>query len=224
MTEPKVFLGIPIYGELVHISLLHAILWAKRGGVPWTVRGFSVLTRNFNELWVMALNARPDGVTHFAMLHEDVQPQQWWIDHLLKIMAREQADVLSVVLPIKDGSGFTSTAIDDTSNISKPRRLKLTELPAPTFTDPLLLVNTGCLLVDLNRPWVEETWFEFHDRILQCEGRWIAENVSEDWAWSRMAREAGATLYATTEVSAVHHGRAGFPNQVGQAPQVTAVT
>src|SRR5689334_10761696 len=118
MSEPKVFLAMPYTGSASVDAVLAAFYTATR------VKDRMVFfpqdgpagshCENFNSLWCKALNSRErDGWTHFAMIHSDVLPEEWWLDTLLVEMARAHADVLSVVLAIKDNRGVTSTALQD---------------------------------------------------------------------------------------------------------------
>ena len=98
------------------------------------------------------------------------------------------------------------------------KRLTLQEIYQqypPTFTHEKLLVNTGLILIDFRKPWVEKVWFEFEDRIIadpKSPGNFLAVGMSEDWVFSRRARSLGATLYATREVTVTHAGRKDYSN------------
>lgn len=163
-------------------------------------------------------------MTHFCLLHDDVVPEPLWLDKMMSIMLEKKADVLSGIIPIKDDRGLTSTALDVPVGASDPawrvRRLTLNELYErypPTFTDEKILLNTGLMLIDLRNPWVEKIWFAFEDRIIpnpQKEGEFMAVGLSEDWYFSRRARELGAKLYATREIRIQHTGVRDYPNNV----------
>jgi GT2 family glycosyltransferase len=188
---------------------------APFAGVRLDDVGSSLLAHNFNEMWARALNARHQGITHFAMLHSDVMPHSpTWVGEMRAIMDRVGASVLSVVLPIKDRRGLTSTAVDR-ANIWAPRRLTLSEAYAQpaTFTHERLLLNTGCMMVDLRQGWVERAHFTVNDAIRQKpSGEFYAVAESEDWFFSRRARLEGASLYATREIAASHFGGSNFDN------------
>jgi hypothetical protein len=141
-------------------------------------RGSSLLGNSFDNHWATALNLQAEGepITHFAMLHSDVVPSDWWLDQLLNDLTEYQADVVSAVIPIKDLKGLTSTAIDDpTDGWDVLRRLTLTEvhrLPEVFgaedcgYPDNLLLVNTGCWVCDFTKDWRYEVNFEIRNRIV----------------------------------------------------------
>jgi GT2 family glycosyltransferase len=141
---------------------------------------------------------------------------------MVRLLQEHKADVLSVVIPIKNEKGLTSTALDvgigDEDSHWRVKRLTLTEIYndyEPTFTHEKLLVNTGLMLVDLRKPWVENVWFAFEDKIIpdpKVPGNFKAVGVSEDWFFSRRARELGAKLYATREISVLHSGTNEFSN------------
>ena len=111
--QPKVWLAIPHTGSVVP-GVLQACLQATSRGTPLYVKdlGFSIATHTFNMLWAQAYNARRElGLTHFAMLHSDVHPDENWIDTLLDEMDRTGADVVSAIIAIKDCKGLTSTGL-----------------------------------------------------------------------------------------------------------------
>jgi len=219
----KVFLGVPTSDLKVNPDLIAAILQCSPKGIlqGFRTHSYSCLTRNFNELFCAALNARKDGATHFCMLHSDVVPHGiGWLDVLSDEMERVEADVLSAVIPIKTSSGVTSTAIDEPCEGSdknwRPRRLTMNEVyndHPETFTHKDLLVNTGLMLIDIRKDWVNDIWFEFEDMISRdAVGNFIAVNVPEDWNFSRRARKMGASIWATRKVACTHYGHIGYGN------------
>ncbi|NQU20939.1 MAG: hypothetical protein HQ567_06615 [Candidatus Nealsonbacteria bacterium] len=200
----------------------------------YDVRRFTVagtgLARVFNTLWASALNLYDDGkVTHAAMLHSDIEPDPFWVDLLMDEMNRLDADVVSAVIPICDPAGVTSTAIGNPGDKWHPlRRLtmhEVMELPitfdnvGAGYPDNALLINTGCWLADLRRPFwhthhdgVASIYFEQRDRLVRRNDQWEVERESEDWRLGRQLHELGCKVYATRAVRAVHHGEAGWSN------------
>lgn len=219
----KVFLGIPTSDLKVNPDLIASVMQCSPSGKlhGFRTHSYSCLPRNFNELFCAALNARKDGATHFCMLHSDVVPHGiGWLDVMCDEMERVGADVLSAVIPLKISNGMTSTAMDEPVDGSdaywRPRRLSMTEVYndyPETFTSGLLLVNTGLMLVDMRKDWVNNIWFQFEDRISRdAVGNFVALNVPEDWDFSRRAKKLGAKIYATRKVAATHFGHMGFGN------------
>ncbi len=211
----KVFLGIPSYDRKLHWKLFEALLGGKRE-VPVRpfLYGSSLPTYGFNMIWAEALNARAHGFTHFAMVHTDISPELGFVDKLIDIMQRHEADVVSAVVPIKTAEGLTSTALESVHPF-QPKRFTMKEIfqREPTFTDPHLLLNTGCMLVDFRKPWVEEIVFHYENIIGRMEsGAFGAMSFPEDWHFSRQARKLGARLFATREVRLTHWGEAPFEN------------
>jgi GT2 family glycosyltransferase len=214
------YLALPSYNG--SRTNTHAILCAAARPAPFAgVRpddvGSSLMANNFNEMWARALNARAQGFTHFVMLHSDVMPHSGtWVGEMHAIMERVGASVLSVVLPLKDHQGLTSTALDR-ANVWNPKRLTMKEIygenQPSTFTHDRLLVNTGLMMVDFRDPWVEQAYFTIRDEIRQKpDGQFYAAAESEDWFFSRKARELGAKLFATREIAASHFGGSNFDN------------
>ncbi len=156
-------------------------------------KGGSLLANAFNYHWANALNLQLSGtkVTHFLMLHDDVVPEDWWVDKLLDDIYATKADLVSVVIPIKDPRGLSSTAINDPNDKwDVLRRLTMSEvykLPAvfsgkdcgkyegdrkiiyipPDYqsNNYQLLLNTGCWIADFTKAWRYKVHFEINDCI-----------------------------------------------------------
>ncbi len=110
----RVFLGCPIYGNRLVDGAARGLYGgsSRQHHVEIKASSASLLTLNCNSLWVTALNGREKrGVEWFAMLHSDVEPEPAWLDTLIAEADRVGADLLSAVIPLKDASGVTSTAI-----------------------------------------------------------------------------------------------------------------
>jgi hypothetical protein len=208
-STPRIFLGIPCYSAFT-VQNTPAILNAVRCpnvDVAWTMRSSSLLTWNFNMLWCEALNRRSAGFTHFLLLHADVEPlDENWLDLLVEEMRSTRTEVLSAVVSIKDANGQTSTARD--TDAWHPRRYTMQEVRQQpvTWTERDLLVNTGCLLVDMRRPWVERICFTINDRIARTPTGWEAVAEPEDWHFSRQCRRLNVPVWATRRIRIRHHG------------------
>lgn len=231
-------IGIPTYDNAVNAHLAGCLI--NEAGIPDApqmvviIKSLSILTNCFNSLWSFALNNR-DKFDHFLMLHSDVVPTRGFTKALIEEMGRTQADVLSVALPIKDSRGLTSTALlrdhkkaHLTPERERRRRVTLRELAKlPETFDardldtfyglndkrPVLLVNTGMMLVDMRKPWVERIHFHFNDAVLKRQdGIYLADNEPEDWVFSREAADLGAKVLCTRKLKARHIGRSAYPN------------
>lgn len=255
----RVGLVCPMYDERMWGQTHNGLMMATMGGRHRVSRmqcSTSLLSHTFNTLWVQTLGkqATEQDFTHFAMLHADLAPEPGWLDMLLDEMDRIGADVLSVHSPIKDARGLTSTAVDVHGPLTNPRRFTLKEVvdELPETFDAAgcgypgrpLLVNTGCLLVDLRKEWVRSVCFQVSSRLvwnLRQTGTklpgveppcWINERVyvidrpdhveytvlidPEDWDFSRQAHAAGAKVFATRKVKLKHLGAGIYPNYTVQ--------
>lgn len=206
-----IFAGCPTYDGQRYNT--RSLLELQAAGCRVVEMQLSFLTRSFNELLCAARNA---AASHLLMIHADVVPAQpGWVQKLVTLSALHNAGVMSVVLPIKTGSGATSTALE-TDDIWHPRRLTLAEVAErpETWTEPGLLVNTGLMLVDL-RQLPGDVAFTFHNRIVfdSARGGYRAESIPEDWDFSRQVRLHRASVYATRAISAYHYGVAPWPNK-----------
>ncbi len=226
-----ILIGIPTYDNQTNAQLSLTLMneIARKGNPPFvvTTHHSSLLARGFNTLYCNALNKRPE-VIHFLMIHSDIVPEPGFIRKMYKEMGRTKADVLSVVLPLKDNRGLTSTALLDSTIGENPRRVSVSELdnlPETFGKDDLadffkgrrgsstLLVNSGLMLVNLQKPWVEKVWFAIEDYIFKNkDGKFETYTFSEDWFYSKQAQMRGAKVMATQIVRARHIGDASFPN------------
>lgn len=224
MPSPLIYLGLPHYGTF-HQGTLNSVLNAARQcRVMVKATGFSLISVVFNMLWCAALNARSAGVTHFAMLHSDIECEPGWLDTLFWELVRTDADVLSVAVAIKDERGLTSTALTrDPADIWRiDKRISLHELAdlPETFSGPdcgdpdyVLLGNTGCWIARLDRPWCEQVCFTVRDRIVKnAKGEFEPHVDSEDWGFSRQLHALGCKVLATKKVKVSHHGDKGWAN------------
>ena len=180
----------------------------------------SLLAKGFNTAWCEALNWHADA---FLMLHADIIPvSEAWPAVMFKELYDRGADVMSVISPIKTSHGLTSTAVE-TDDPWNPRRYSMTEVfeKPETFTEDGLLINTGLMLVDFRKPWVEDVHFTINDRIIKRDGQYMPESQPEDWNFSRQARSLGAKVYATRKVVIQHVGRAGYDNACAWGSQET---
>jgi hypothetical protein len=232
MTDKRLFLAVPHYGELAPEAVISLLQPTYEHKIKIQTNCASLLAHNFNRLWCSALNQRAEqGITHFAMHHADIQSRAGWLDILLMELERVSADVLSCVVPLKDQRGLTSTAVYD-SVAGRIRRLTMKEvfrlpvtfgihnLPehmrtfegSPTAFADTLLVNTGLWVCDFTRPWVEKfPGFNIQDNVCkEGDGKYRAAVFSEDWNFSRWCAQHGARVLATRLVPVTHWGRTAF--------------
>ena len=234
MTDrPRVFLGMPHYDSITAGAMAG---WAfptdGHVTVPFNPAsvGSSFLCGAFNDLMCMALNLRDAGhITHFAMIHADVEPEGNWLDVLANELHTRALTVLSAVIAIKEDRDRVpdyrmSTAIGDRDDpwcVKSPiRRSDLGRLPE-TFTgadvcgpDEVLLINTGLWIADLSHPaWDRFPGFDVHARMTKGPQGWRAEQRTEDWEFSRWLDREGVPYGATTRVAVGHRGTGTWRNR-----------
>lgn len=226
------YVGIPLFPGAGDYHTVRALEVPPSDGrelhVVSRVRARSLLANVCNEHYCDALRK----FRYFALLHADIVPERFWLDILVEELERHRADMCSAVVPIKDDNGDVSIAIGNSRNPwDRKKRFSLKECQelGPTFTaadagypdDPLLL-NTGCMVVDLDKPWVKKTneygelvvHFTINDRIVLRQGpRLCVEVESEDWFFSRRIWEQGGKCVATTKVKLKHFGSYGWSNE-----------
>lgn len=177
---------------------------------------------NYDSLWCLALNEQlGGGVTEFAMFHDDVYLPRFWVDTLKREAQRVNADFISAVIPIRGTpSGITSTGVD-TPDGSKwsPRRFTMHEVmkKPTTWTEPGLVLNTGCCWGRFNAPCFKGFSFHMHNRIVkvwsELQKRMVSrpEMRSEDWEMSRYIARRGGRIFATTALK-LYHGTPEYHN------------
>ena len=218
MDKPVVVIGVPSHDGTMCLGGANALIDAATCGIDVGFQFLtgSFLTKSFNELLCNALNNREKyGFTHFLLLHADIAVKtRNWVGKMLELMDANQADVISAVSPIKSDLGVTSTGIElgDPFPIKRFTMKELSEM-SKTFTHEKIMINTGVMLVDIRKPWIEKARFTIEDEILKKDGVFSPRSLSEDWHFSRMARGLGAKLFATTEIELDHWGVKSFSNQ-----------
>lgn len=218
--KPNIFVGVPTYDGNMHAGLVNAVMHVRTVYPSiFQIAGGSLLAYQFNTLWLMALEAKAD---YFVMVHADIVPELTGIQKLVEECIALDADVVSAVSPIKTQDGLTSTAIANADELWHPRRFTMHEVfkfpetfdaAATGNPDRALLINTGMMCCNLNRPWVEDACFTIGDKIeMQADGKRHPLVLPEDWGFSWFLHERGAKVYATRKVLLDHYGTLAFPN------------
>jgi len=229
--EYGIFLALPHYnGTACAASMVTACLrsYSGKGFVAVKENGCSALCSNFNHLWCQALNM--PNVTHFAMVHADILPMEYWLDVLVREMEQEQAQLVSTIVPIKDNLGITSTGIVLPGNHWTPKRRftmqEIIGMPSTFdaelagYSNERLVLNTGCWLADLrDARWKTElpdgslvAHFEMRDMIRKVEGEYRNFFEPEDFFFSRTVQELGMKAVATRKPNVTHIGNFGYTN------------
>lgn len=232
-------IGVPSYDDTIRSGLALSFMGEMRhAGCPnYTVacKQSSLLALAHNELLCIALNNRPE-ITHLLIVHADILPDPGYLAQMHRDMIESKADILGAIVPIKDAKGLTSTALlpriggEDAQGRREFRRRRLSIKEAARLPDifdagdlnhlfgdaaeePVLLVNTGMMLIDVTQPFAEKIHFEINDAIFRGDdGAFYADVEPEDWYFSRQAARSGARVCVTRRVHLRHVGRANFPN------------
>ena len=225
----KILLGIPCYGNQINSGIVSSIFKASKGKIDIRMNDSSFLTLNFNQLLAGAYNGE---FTHFVMLHSDIEVlTAEWADKMIEIMQQYDFSVLSVVSPIKDKSGGTSTALDAPDPTKILHRLTMmevaTQLPLTfspqdtlsVFNNDKLLINTGVMCINLSRIDPTQCYFDIENIIVKKNGKFVAESFSEDWNFSRMLMQYGIKYGATRAISIKHFGNMVWDNQTVSVPK-----
>lgn len=181
----------------------------------------SLLNNNFNNLYAAALNCRKKGVTHFVMLHDDIcpedpDPDRGWCDTLIATMIIRGLGAICAASPIKNDQGEVSCAIDDPDPF-KIRRMKIGDFEGKTITtreEPRLLINTGCMAIDITKPWATKIMFRSKDYIRYNKATDTYEAICEpeDWNLSKQLRALGVPFGCTGKIRINHLGTKTYTN------------
>ncbi len=215
----SVQLFIPTYNYALHMSILQSVIGASPKGRLKSLKmsSTSAWGMQLNDGLIDAIKTRkenPELIKYLLILHADVVPvTPGWLDIMVEEAEKFDADILSAVVAIKSNSKETSTAME-TGDLHHPRRMSLGEVSRfpPTFTHGDLLVNNGCMLINLEKPWVETAQFNITVGIDEKTRK--PYFFSEDWLFSRVARQMGASVWATTLVETQHWGLVSFNNRL----------
>lgn len=226
--KPIIFLGLPLGSRQCDIGA--AMSWCamcSRRPDRYDIKlSRGMLGYTFNNLWKDALNLRADGCTHFAMIHSDVEADDWWLDTLWDIIHERNADMVSAVISLKDGEQNTSTGIQarEGGQIRKLNFKEVWKLPE-TFSardvDPtgnsVLALNTGLWIADIHKPWVDEKVgnelvFSWTSRggIRYVNGEYESWVHSEDYIVTPELGRRGCVMLATKAVTPGHWGWVRF--------------
>ena len=230
-TQPKrnILLVCPHNGWITWKTARGVFRASERHIITVNDMSTSLLANGFNQLLTAGLNMYHKGdITHLAMLHSDVGPDDFWVDVLMDEMEATEAAMVSAIVAIKDARGVTSCGVgqDDRWNIYRRFTIRELEDLPETFTaeeagypGKPLLVNSGCWLADLRQPWWHQTTdgvldvsFTIRDRILVKDEGYRCEVEPEDWYISRQLHSLGAKVCATKKVAVHHIGAHDYPN------------
>lgn len=251
VTAPQLKEGNIYLGSLTHsgqldfkMSRVFYSFASQERAIMSTIQQSSLLAAGCNHLWCDALNNRErHNLKWFVLLHADIAPEQWFVDKMIDIAEKNDADLLSAVVPIKNMEGITSTALSGPDSFTRLTRLTMKQIQHPNFPKtfdwwdafnalscklpedlriefpeegdvskkPFLLVNTGCMVCRLDRPWSHQAYFTINDRIVPgMGGTFKAEVEPEDWFFSRRVAELGGKVMATSEITLEHVGSMAF--------------
>jgi hypothetical protein len=234
-SSPSIVLGMPGYGKQTAAAGRGFWRACQDSTKLWNYyQAGSLLASNFNQLWCFALNLSHSGedVRYFAMLHDDIGPEDFWLDTLIEELEANELDVLSAAVPIKDNRGITSMALhQDGDNWMPKARLSMHDvydLPETFTSDDIgapLLLNTGCWVAKWDTEWCKQVHFEINDRIVfnRAQNRYQAQTEPEDWCFSRQLHEIGSPgsptdgmrplkIGATRKINLMHNGEIDFTN------------
>jgi hypothetical protein len=236
----NIFLACPTHNGQIEHRVIKALFTeaTEKHKVMVKVHQTSLLASGCNEMYCSALNGyQGESFKWFAMLHSDIAPEPLWLDKLIRLAEEHNADLLSAVVPIKGNEGTTSTAISypgetfmrfarlTQRQINRPDWPKVFNIKQActffnkatphypeTLADSMLLVNTGCMVVRLDREWSDKLYFTINDRIVRTVKGFEAQVEPEDWFFSRLVNEYGGNVMATKEISLEHIGSTPYPS------------
>ncbi len=219
--EPFVFVAVPAYDAIEPRALDGLSCAANR--VHWyrKVECTSLLPHTFNLLWCACLNNRSLGFTHFAMHHADIESPPDWLDVLYDEMEFVQADVLGVVVPIKDQRGLTSCGVRQRwGSIRRFTMREIVDMPLTFSASHIglvegeeLMMNTGLWLCRLGA-WADAfPGFAILSGVhADPDGTKRAKVLSEDWHFSSWLAQQGLRVFLTRKVAVKHYGKSAYAN------------
>lgn len=184
----------------------------------------SSIVGGFNNLWIEAINLRNEGkVDYFAMQHNDIEPESWWLDTLMAEMTSRNAGLISVVSPIKSHDRkLTTNAWGCEDDIWARRLITVEEMRRfPSTFAPeqvcepgqVMLINTALWLADIRSPVWDDFVFKQYARFVPGEdGRLECELMPEDWELAHFCHSRKIPYLVTTKVKLKHFGMEYWTN------------
>lgn len=223
--RPRVFIAVPSYNGWVRMESFDGLMLATQSARSYIrfVKG-SLLANTFNRLYATAWNSRKlVPWTHWALHHADIQAPEGWLDMMLAEMDRVGADILSCAVAIKDDRKLSSTGtVEASGNVRRltlrevhrlPETFSAADLPTLGIHTPLV-VNTGLLLVRMDRPWSRKVCFRIGDGMREdASGDIHPVGLPEDWGFSVWANELQLRVFCTRKIVVHHHGEASYSNE-----------
>jgi len=226
-----VYMALPMYDQCSKETVESVVKASKEHDLMYSFGSMSALCLNFNTAWCDMLNKRvlyPD-MKWFGMLHSDIGvADMFWLDKMVRLAEEYGTDVLSVVSPLKDQRGLTSTGIYDKEYEVIVKRLSVREvnkigksvfgldeierLGLGIYDKHALVVNTGLMLVRIG-DWCENIRFHTKDYVIKKEGQWIPQFISEDWLFSVDVHEQGKVVKVCSGIEIVHVGKKAYSNK-----------
>lgn len=221
-----VYIGTPTYDGTIDTHTIAQIskTIAQQKGI-WAPKDGSLLTFNCNRLWAEALNMQKKSkLRYFVMVHSDIRiHDDNWLPKLIELKNQHKLAFLSVVSPIKDSTGDSSTAYLSKGKLHRLSIKETEELPE-VFTkhsliekysleDCVLFANTGLMICDLNATWCEKAYFDELNKIEKVNGEFVARVQPEDWFFTELIQKLGYTVGVTTAIEIEHIGKHKYSNK-----------
>jgi hypothetical protein len=232
LRKPRVYLTMPNFGSMMP-EVAHSwydLEWAanpRKISVPYRreVR-MSSIVGSFNNLWADGLNQRDkDAVDYFAMQHNDVEPEAWWLDYCISELQMRNAGLISVVSPIKKHDEWlTTNAWGREDDIWYRRLIPMDEMLSYPVTfapeqvaEPgeVMLFNTACWVADIRHPVWDEFLFKQYARFVKNDaGERECELMPEDWEMAHFCHTHKIPYLITRGVKLKHFGPEFWTNYV----------
>ena len=156
-----------------------------------------------------------------------------WVDLMVHRLREHELAVMSAAIPIKSSAGVLSSGVNlEPGNNYTLRRMTMQELKAIQIgtidretmcsamgIDPetagAMLINTGCLIMDMKYPWDELKWegFGIDDMIVwNKSGQPLQLTRPEDWKFSAWMDENKVPYAMTKELIILHAGAQMYTN------------
>lgn len=223
--QARVFIAVPTYNGWVRMEAFRGLMLATSNSrIYHQFNKASLLANGFNRLYATAWNTRRlMPWSHWCLHHADIEAPEFFLDVMLEEMDRVGADVLSCAVAIKDGRALSSTGtVQANGNIRRltlkevhrlPETFSAADLPAIGIDTPLV-VNTGLMLVRMDRPWSKKVCFRIGDAMREDDnGDLHPIGLPEDWGFSVWANEQGLRLFCTRKLLIRHHGEWSWSNE-----------
>lgn len=153
-----------------------------------------------------------EGIDHFPFMR--ISQAQIWDKNFPVTFTKEELISALTSTPEKDMIDEMSYSADQRGKIQPVApHLRTNTLAEYNTEDINLLLNTGCMIMRLDKEFSDKVFFHIANSIIQTpEGKRVAYFYPEDWFVSRLIAKEGGRIAGTKAIRVTHYGVSQYNN------------